>query len=133
MNWKHKIHAAVLSADFCSGAGHWVWEDFEQTHCRGTFYRDPVSDVWVWVPGRILFSGEYFNPYHSFISFISNACPWGRRHQNIFHDRKHTYNRRIVQMYGVQCCCSGRRSGVFSFGGLKPVAEAAVCGRISAG
>lgn len=107
MYWKSKICSAVLLVDNSSGTGFSVGEDFKQTDCHRSYRRigfpiDRISDL-----GRILLSQEHIRSCNSFISFISNACPWGRRYQIIFHDRQYTYNSGIIQMHGIWIC--GRR------------------------
>lgn len=101
MNWKSKDSAVVFYYIFGSSAGYSVWKDFQPTYRHRTVYRIFISDYGISGSGRIFFSKEHICSGDSFISIVSNACPWGRRYQIIFRDRQYTYNSGIIQMYGI--------------------------------
>ncbi len=111
MDWKYQTLAAVLFADSGGVAGSSERQGIKQADCRRS-YDGPF--IWPFgTPGMgcVLFSQEHIGSCHSFLSFISNACPWGRRYQIIFHDRRNTYIGRTVQLYGLQRFVCVRRSG----------------------
>ena len=114
MNWKCKSYTAVLLLDYGSVTGYFCREGNEPADCHRTSYRVGVSGNGAWGLGHMVFSWEHICSYSSFVSFISDACLRGRRHQIIFHDRRNTYNWRAVQVHGVYVL-SGRACSVFCF------------------
>lgn len=114
MNWKCKSYTAVLLLDYGSVTGYFCREGNEPADCHRTSYRVGVSGNGAWGLGHMVFSWEHICSYSSFVSFISDACLRGGRHQIIFHDRRNTYNWRAVQVHGVYVF-SGRACSVFCF------------------
>lgn len=109
MYWEGEAGSAAGVIEYGSSTGYSVWEDIEQADRHRSYDGIFLSDNGASDLGRVLFSSERIGSGYSFISFISNACPWGRRHQIIFHDRQLSYNLGIIQMYDVWV--SGCRSG----------------------
>lgn len=114
MYWKGKVITAVFLTSGSSGTGYSVWEDIEQADCHRSDYRISFSGDGTSGLGHMVFSSERIGSDNSFVSFISNACPWGRRHQIIFHDRQYTYILGIIKVHVIWFFdCRSRCSFIF--------------------
>ena len=133
MHWNGKADAAVWPFGYGGGRGCPVWQGVKPADRRRSYDRyfisiDGTSDL-----GRMYFSQEYFNSCHSFISIISDACPWGRRYQIIFHDGQFAYNLGICSVHGIQFSCGGGGGSLVFGGGQKQASKSPACGNIFAG
>ena len=115
VHWNSSGSLFIQPVSCGSSRRHSVWQGFEPAGCRRAFGRNCISGHRASGLGHILFSWECIDSRHSFISFISNACPWGRRHQIIFHGRKFSYDKGVIFLHGLQFCGCGRGGG-FIFG-----------------
>lgn len=108
MNWDSKNSVDAAASDDGGSHRRYNRQNQEPADCPGHFIGFPLSDMGVWNCGPALICDTDILSGYRIVSFISYACPWGRRYQIVFHDWEYLEYKNFVLLYRVvffnRCC-----------------------------